>query len=291
MQKRFSIFVTIVNVLVCSLISISLLAETDNVKAQTPTAFLGPIYYGFPTVVTIFDHSFPVLDTGTGDGNDCTQHNDGTSCVVSPPFGLGYDEHNGIDYDLNYRPVLAATNGTVTEAGWSHPANHQQGLGMRIKINHSNGFTTEYGHLNVIVATYGQVISDPANRENIIGISGNTGNSEGAHLHFGLMNPDGVYVNPYGWQGLPVLDPWEHHPQGLGAPSYDVWEQYPAIQLLNGLDELQYPTGPIVYEPPVNDYGSLRFSVVYNCWHGKKYRSKLGRYTQSQGFNQGDGVA
>ena len=86
MQKRFSTFVTIVNILVCSLISISLLAETDNIKAQTPTAFLGPIYYGFPTVVAIFDHDLPVLGSGVDDTNICTQHNDGTACVVTPPL-------------------------------------------------------------------------------------------------------------------------------------------------------------------------------------------------------------
>jgi hypothetical protein len=212
MRKRFSILVTVVNLLICSLILIWLLEDTKNIKAQEPQEFLGPIYYGSTTVTGIFDHELPVIEVvgDNPDDNVCTRHNDGSDCLNDPPLGLGYDEHNGIDYDLNYRSVLAAADGQVAEAGWSDPQNHQFGLGLRIEIDHGNGYATQYGHLSVIVVEQGEsVVADPNDRQSIIGISGKTGNSDGAHLHFGLVNPNGIYVNPYGWQGPAGQDPWE----------------------------------------------------------------------------------
>jgi hypothetical protein len=131
--------------------------------------------------------------------------------------------------------------------------------------------------LSAIIVEQGQlVIANPDNRKNVVGISGSTGNSSGAHLHFSLTNPDGIYVNPYGWQGPPGQDPWESSLNPLGAPSYDVWEQeqYPAIQIVFPQTELQYPTSAAVTAPPVNDYlievddesNSSFFDIQGTCW-------------------------
>jgi len=49
-----------------------------------------------------------------------------------------------------YEPVLAVANGTVDRAQWYNPANHHAGLGLFVRIQHDNGYSTEYGHLSAV---------------------------------------------------------------------------------------------------------------------------------------------
>ncbi len=272
------IALTFVNLSLCLVVLAWLFSPRTTIfaQAQPPDPFLGPIYYGTDTVNTVFDHWWPYLSLGQQDPNDCTQHYDGSDCLLNPPFGLGYDEHDGIDYGINYKPVLAAADGVVYQAGWANESNHRDGLGLRVRIEHDNDYRTEYGHLSIIQVQTG----DPANGEGIIGISGNTGNVAGsncdpdelptcgAHLHFGLINPDGIRVNPYGWIGAPGTDPWELALDG--APSYDVWLDYPSITQVSGLP-LQFPDGVAIPRPAVNnarmiiDDGSADFVTSGPC--------------------------
>jgi murein DD-endopeptidase MepM/ murein hydrolase activator NlpD len=239
--------ITLVNFFFCLVVLVWLFAQEQTVFAQEPPqAFLGPIYYGSNPVTAVFDHRFPYLSLGIPDPNECTQHNDGTDCNDDPPDGFGYDEHDGIDYDLNYEIVLSAADGTVSESGWSDPTNHARGLGLRVRVEHGNDYITEYGHLSTVhVRTGDMIIVDPDNRQGIIGISGNTGNSTGSHLHFGLINQNGVRVNPYGWVGPTGEDPWEQ--DGRGAASHDVWVEYPSITTA------QFPDGVAISDPGVNN--------------------------------------
>ncbi|MBQ8752693.1 MAG: peptidoglycan DD-metalloendopeptidase family protein [Clostridia bacterium] len=82
-------------------------------------------------------------------------------------------------------PCLAATGGTVVYAGWYY------GYGRYIKIDHGNGLYTTYAHLNSIGVVVGQKVSQGQQ----IGRIGNTGNSQGPHLHFEVIK-NGVRVNP-----------------------------------------------------------------------------------------------
>ncbi len=268
MNQKFNmrlLAITTANFLFCLTILIWLFVPERKVSAQEPPqVFLGPIYYGSNPVTSVFDHWFPYLsvvipgDPDPDDGNECTQHYDGTDCNDNPPFGLGYDEHDGIDYGLDYELVLAAADSVVEDAGWADPSDHRAGLGLRVRIGHDNNYITEYGHLSVIqVQTDDQIEADPDSRHGVIGISGNTGRvlgtdcdadedpTCGAHLHFGLINPNGVRVNPYGWRGSPVQDPWELDPRG--AISHDVWIDEPSISTA------QFDDGDEVVEPPVNN--------------------------------------
>lgn len=80
--------------------------------------------------------------------------------------------------------VTAADTGTVTYAGWS-----TWGYGNLIVINHGNGFDTIYAHLSGINVVPGQIVY----KGNVIGYTGNTGNSSGPHIHFEIRvggNPD-----------------------------------------------------------------------------------------------------
>jgi murein DD-endopeptidase MepM/ murein hydrolase activator NlpD len=63
-------------------------------------------------------------------------------------------------------------------------------------IDHGNGFTTWYEHLEFISVNCG----DNVFQGSVIGTAGSTGNSTGAHLHFEIRY-GGMPVNP--WDYLP----------------------------------------------------------------------------------------
>jgi hypothetical protein len=82
-------------------------------------------------------------------------------------------------------PVLAATVGTVSLAGWTG------GYGNYVCVDRDPHFKTCYGHLEQINVDVGQVVS--AGQQ--IGLEGSTGNSTGPHLHF-EVRLDGVPTDP-----------------------------------------------------------------------------------------------
>lgn len=95
---------------------------------------------------------------------------------VHPIFGYQH-LHDGIDIGIPMRtPVRAVAFGTVVLAGWNG------GYGRTIKIEHPGGVTTLYGHLDGILVAQGQIVGSGE----AIAVSGNTGNSTGPHLHFGV---------------------------------------------------------------------------------------------------------
>jgi len=72
-------------------------------------------------------------------------------------------------------PVVASDTGTVTFAGWNN-----YGYGYLIVVNHGNGYETFYAHLNSVNVVPGQIVY----QGNVIGATGNSGNSSGPHIHF-----------------------------------------------------------------------------------------------------------
>ena len=90
--------------------------------------------------------------------------------------------HNGIDYGVKVgTPVLAAHEGIVSLR------NDPPGYGLYIRV--INGYRiTIYAHLSKTIATDGERVVPGQT----IGLSGNTGNSTGAHLHFGVKFKNGV---------------------------------------------------------------------------------------------------
>lgn len=104
-------------------------------------------------------------------------------------YDFGQDGHNGIDISApEGSAVWAADNGVVTMAqgGWNY------GYGNVVQIDHGNGFVTIYAHLSVISVSQCQSISAGGP----IGAAGNTGNSQGAHLHFEIRQ-NGSPINPW----------------------------------------------------------------------------------------------
>ena len=105
----------------------------------------------------------------------------GTGTFVYPVSSRNFTQffwygHPGLDIALSEgNAVFAADTGTVTYAGWN-----QYGYGNLIVVNHGNGFETFYGHLSGINVGPGQIVY----QGNVIGATGNSGNSSGPHIHF-----------------------------------------------------------------------------------------------------------
>ncbi|WP_408070102.1 LysM peptidoglycan-binding domain-containing M23 family metallopeptidase [Butyrivibrio sp. JL13D10] len=94
--------------------------------------------------------------------------------------------HKGIDWATPVGTAVMASNaGVVTRAGWG------RGYGYVVYISHSDGRETRYGHLSKILVKPGQSVSQGQK----IALSGNTGVSTGAHLHFEILI-NGSQVNP-----------------------------------------------------------------------------------------------
>lgn len=96
------------------------------------------------------------------------------------------DDHYGIDIGAGYGTnVLAADAGQVVTAEW------HWSYGNHIIIDHGDGRRTLYAHMSVLSAHAGQSVS----QGEIIGLVGETGVVDGAHIHF-ETHVNGVRVDP-----------------------------------------------------------------------------------------------
>ena len=110
---------------------------------------------------------------------------------VSPTSGAS-TYHQGVDLDTGTGwPVVAAKAGRVVVAGYGSAA------GNYVKIDHGDGVSSIYMHLNSYCVSAGQMVSAGQN----IGTTGATGVATGDHLHFGIA-VNGVYVNPCNYVAL-----------------------------------------------------------------------------------------
>ncbi|MET9696951.1 M23 family metallopeptidase [Streptomyces sp. NPDC006529] len=103
-----------------------------------------------------------------------------TGSYVSTQYGAGGSawssgSHTGVDFHAAEGTVVHAVGaGVVVEAG------DGGAYGNNIVIKHNDGTYTQYGHLSRLSVSAGEQVT--AGQQ--IGLSGNTGNSFGAHLHF-----------------------------------------------------------------------------------------------------------
>ncbi|WED23131.1 M23 family metallopeptidase [Vibrio sp. JC009] len=95
--------------------------------------------------------------------------------------------HRGIDLAVNTgTPIYAPADGVVEVTRKSN-----QGSGNYLRLMHSFGITSSYSHLKAFKVKNGDFVQ----KGDLIGLSGNTGLSAGAHLHYEVrfigrsMNP------------------------------------------------------------------------------------------------------
>lgn len=171
-------------------------------------AFRKP-FDGFSRINSFFDHS------RYGDG--LVTRADGRTLSENAGSGKGwYDGHAGIDYNLASVPIRAAGSGAITMAGYEAPwycaPLGRTVAGIGVKIRHSNGFDSLYWHLASVSINPRTGVpwraGENINEGEVVGISGNTGCSTGAHLHFGIKEiSSGQAVDPYGFLGNPRQQP------------------------------------------------------------------------------------
>ncbi len=131
--------------------------------------------------------------------------------------------HMGFDLKTDHRenlPVHAAADGYIAKIK-IEPG----GFGRAIYINHPNGYTTVYGHLNAFMPALDAWLKEqqykieswrifpdlppdlfPVKKGDFIAYSGNTGGNQGPHVHFEIRRTaDDVNLNPMLF-GLPLPD-------------------------------------------------------------------------------------
>jgi murein DD-endopeptidase MepM/ murein hydrolase activator NlpD len=106
--------------------------------------------------------------------------------IRQSPFTGRREFHKGIDIAADPgREIVAPADGIVVLNG------RDPNMGLVVQLNHSQGFSTIYGHLLRSVVRKGQILR----RGDVIGFIGNSGRSTGPHLHYTMLL-NGVPVNP-----------------------------------------------------------------------------------------------
>ena len=131
--------------------------------------------------------------------------------------------HAGIDFATNQtigQPVFSVDEGYISRIFVS-----SGGYGKAVYIDHPNGYTTVYAHLDQFTPTMTKFITDlqykkesfnidhyfkegemPVEKGELIGKSGNTGSSSGPHLHFEIRETATQKpINPH-FFNLPIKD-------------------------------------------------------------------------------------
>jgi hypothetical protein len=170
--------------------------------------------------------------------------------------------HMGLDCRTDSRvnmPIYAAADGYVAKINID-----PTGFGRAIYINHPNGTTTLYAHLNdfnpalekyirqqqYALQQWRVVVEIPANvfavkKGEFIAYSGNTGGSQGPHLHFEIRDTKSDKVlNPLLF-GFPITD--KTPPDIIRLALYDkrisIYEQTPKIYPLKKINGRYQPIG------------------------------------------------
>jgi murein DD-endopeptidase MepM/ murein hydrolase activator NlpD len=127
--------------------------------------------------------------------------------------------HNGTDFKADKgTPVYATADGVVEYAGYRKGS----GFGNLVVLQHNFGFKTYYAHLQKVLVESGTFV----HKGQQIALSGNSGRSTGAHLHYevrfmyrpldpepflqwGLENFNGLFnaVEEVPWESLSAMYP------------------------------------------------------------------------------------
>jgi murein DD-endopeptidase MepM/ murein hydrolase activator NlpD len=139
-------------------------APTTSASTDVPKGFVGSGSWVYPTN--------GIVTSGYGNRN--------------APLDGASTNHRGTDIAGSRGfPIYAPANGVVTEARTIGKA------GQVVRIDHGNGYVTEYFHCDSILTRPGLTVK----QGDQIATQGTTGNSTGVHLHFGVKK-DGSYINP-----------------------------------------------------------------------------------------------
>lgn len=174
--------------------------------------------------------------------------------------------HGGIDIKTEQREglnIYAVAEGYVSRVNISGG-----GYGNALYITHPNGYTSVYGHLKSFNSKIKQAIRDrqysenksildmqfapgeiPVSSAEIVALSGNTGGSQGPHLHFEIRDAvTEATINPLLF-GFKVLDTQKPSIKGLMIYTFDESKNQlsrKAVSISSGAAALQVVNAPYV---------------------------------------------
>lgn len=140
------------------------------------------------------------------------------STIITQYFGAnpavygqyGLPGHDGVDIAAAIGdPVYASADGRVyrvhllDQNGWHNYGNH-----VRIEHGDDGEYKTIYAHLSEVVTEQDSLVT----AGDVIGYAGNSGNSTGPHLHFGMKHAPGDPGWPYD-----LINPWPYLQPLIGA--------------------------------------------------------------------------
>jgi hypothetical protein len=209
--------------------------------------------------------------------------------------------HMGLDCKTDQaenKPVYAAAEGYISKIKIE-----PFGFGRAIYIDHPNGLTTLYAHLNDFYPALEKYVTEQQYKQEkwkifldippglfkvkkgeFIANSGNTGGSQGPHLHFEIRDTKSDKVlNPLLF-GFPIAD--NIAPQILRLAIYDrrtsTYEQTPRLIALHNINGVYKPAGGNIrvktdkvsfaitaydrYTGSTNQNGIFRAELFYNGW-------------------------
>jgi murein DD-endopeptidase MepM/ murein hydrolase activator NlpD len=114
--------------------------------------------------------------------------------TITAPFGSidswHTQPHTGIDiyFPEGYK-LYAPLNGVVSKVTENHSL-----LGKAVFVRMDDGKQYLLGHLSEIKVQVGQKV---VSGETLVGMCGSTGRSSGSHLHFGAIDQQGHFIDPY----------------------------------------------------------------------------------------------
>ena len=125
-----------------------------------------------------------------------------TTGVFTSGFGMRWGAmHGGIDVaNAVGTPIMAVGDGVIIKAN-----DAGDGYGNSVKIRHTDGTVTHYGHMSQVLVTVGQQVL----AGDQIGLMGSTGDSTGPHCHFEVyVGGEGMgnRIDPLPWLASRGID-------------------------------------------------------------------------------------
>ena len=147
--------------------------EESYSKIDTMMTALGSKRNKIPSIQPVTNHELTLLTAAYG--------------TLMHPFYRTLQHHQGVDYAIpEGTRVFATADGVVKEIKGKNSTS-----GLTVIIDHGNGYTTSYSHLQSAKVKRGKRVQ----RGDIIALSGNSGLSLAPHLHYEVRYK-GMRVDP-----------------------------------------------------------------------------------------------
>ncbi len=147
--------------------------ETSYTTLNKELQRVGTKRNNIPSIQPVTNHELTLLTAAYG--------------TLMHPFYRTLQSHQGVDYALpEGTRIFATADGVVKEVKGKNSTS-----GITVIIDHRNGYTTSYSHLQSVKVKRGRNVQ----RGDIIALSGNSGLSLAPHLHYEVRY-NGVRVDP-----------------------------------------------------------------------------------------------